>query len=271
MHAEAQTIQYPASGGALLIEVAEYVCSITLNRPESMNTVNEEIRHALPIALRAADSDPAVRVIVLRGAGDRAFCAGADIREFRAPQAPVQYRQNKVHQHWVAAFEAVRKPMIAAIQGYCLGGGLEIALACDLRIAARNAQFGFPETGLGILPGAGGTQRITRVLGMSLALDLVLSGRRLDAETALAVGLVSRLVDAGDLAEQSRVFAESIAARPPLAVQLAKEAVLGGRELPLAEGMRLESDLQSLLVNTEDSVEAANAFREKRKPVFKGR
>ena len=256
---------------AVLSETRAAVAWITLNRPDAMNAINEEMREQLPAALSAADADPAVRVIVVQGAGPRAFCAGADIKGFVAVESPPAYRQARVHGHWIHAFDRVRKPIVAAIHGYCLGGGFEIALACDVRIAARDAKFAFPETGHGIIPGAGGTQRITRVLGLGLALDLVLSGERIDAERAYQLGIVSRLADAPSLAEEARVYAEKIAAKPPLATAFAKEAVRAGRELDLANGLRLESDLMTHLANSADRLEAAAAFREKRPPRFSGK
>ena len=255
---------------AVTLEVRNMVAWITLNRPDALNTINDDVRRQLPAAIRAADADAEVRVMVLRGAGERAFCAGADIKGFGVVEATVPYRQARVHDHWISAFEQARKPVIASIHGHCLGGGLEIALACDIRIAARDAKFGFPETGLGVIPGAGGTQRITRVLGLGLALDLVLTGERLDAEHALRIGLISRLVEADGLLEQTRVLAETIAAKPPAATQFAKEAVRRGNELELLAGLRLETDLQTHLVNTQDHREAAAAFREKRPPRFSG-
>jgi len=255
---------------AVLSETRAAVAWITLNRPDAMNAINEDIRERLPAALLAADADPAVRVIVVQGAGPRAFCAGADIKGFVAVESPPAYRQSRVHHHWIHAFDQVRKPIVAAIHGYCLGGGFEIALACDVRIAARDAKFAFPETGHGIIPGAGGTQRITRVLGLGLALDLVLSGERIDAERAYQIGIVSRLCDTEALAEEARVYAEKIAAKPPLAIMFAKEAVRTGRELELTQGLRLESDLITHLANTADRLEAAQAFREKRPPKFSG-
>lgn len=259
-----------AQGGAVTLEVRNMVAWITLNRPDALNTINDEVRRQLPGAILAADADADVRVMVLRGAGERAFCAGADITGFGKVEAVVPYRQARVHDHWIGAFERARKPIIASIQGHCLGGGLEIALACDIRMAARNAKFGFPETGLGVIPGAGGTQRITRVLGIGLALDLVLTGERLDAEHALRIGLISRLVEVDDLRERTRELAEAIAAKPPAATQFAKEAVRRGHEMELSAGLRLETDLQTHLVNTEDHREAAAAFREKRPPRFSG-
>ena len=256
---------------AVLLETRAAVAWITLNRPDAMNAIDEQMREQLPVALRTADADPDVRVLVLQGAGPRAFCAGADIKGFAPVSSPPALRQSRVHGHWRRAFDAVRKPIIASIHGYCLGGGFEIALACDIRIAARDAKFAFPETGHGIIPGAGGTQRIARVLGLGLALDLVLSGERIDAERAYQIGIVSRIAEPEALAETSRQLAEKIAAKPPLATVFAKEAVREGRELTLSDGLRLESDLSTHLVNTEDRLEAAAAFREKRPPRFSGR
>ncbi|MBO9353543.1 enoyl-CoA hydratase/isomerase family protein [Bordetella petrii] len=255
---------------AVLVHIEDAVAWITLNRPDALNAINDDVRRLLPEAVAKADANPQVRVIVVRGAGPRAFCVGADIKEFGTAPQPAAYRQARVHHHWITAFDRALKPVIAAVHGHCLGGGLEIALACDIRIAATNATFGLPETGHGIIPGAGGTQRITRVLGMGVALDLVLTGERLDAERALAMGLVSRLAAPEALQQAAGDLARHIAARPPLAMQFAKEAVRGGAELPLADGMRLESDLSAHLVDTQDRQEAARAFQEKRPPRYTG-
>jgi enoyl-CoA hydratase/carnithine racemase len=256
---------------AVLTVVDQGVAWITLNRPDSLNAINDAVRHSLPRALDAADADPAVCAIVIRGAGPRAFCVGADIKEFATVNAPAVYRQERVHHHWIAAFDRAVKPVIASIHGHCLGGGLEIALACDIRIAADDASFGLPETGHGIIPAAGGTQRITRVLGMGVALDLILTGDRIDAARALAIGLVSRVTTREALEQLTRDVAQKIASRPPLATQFAKEAVRQGAEMPIADGMRREVDLFTHLINTQDRLEAAKAFTEKRKPVFTGR
>jgi enoyl-CoA hydratase/carnithine racemase len=255
----------------VIVDVRQGVAWLTLNRPDAINAINDDMRRALPDVLAEVDARDDVKVIVLSGAGTRGFCAGADIKEFGRDEAPMAWRQARVHSHWIAAFDRVRKPTIAAIHGHCLGGGLEIALACDIRIAADNASFGLPETGYGIIPGAGGTQRITRVLGMGVALDMVLTGEPIDAVQALSIGLVSRLMPAADLSQFGRALAERIAARSSLAVQLAKEAIKAGTDLPLAAGMRYEADLSTHLLHTEDRLEAAQAFREKRKPRFTGR
>lgn len=255
----------------VLLEKRGEIAWITLNRPQAMNAISEAVRERLPACVRLAEADPDVRVIVVNGAGDRAFCAGADVKEFVAVEAPAQYRQARAHASWIRPFDEARKPIIASIHGHCLGGGLEIALACDLRLASRDATFGFPETGLGVVTGVGGSQRLVRLVGAGQAMHLLLTGERIDADRAYALGLVSRLVDTGMLEAETTAFAKHIASKPPLATVFAKELVRAGAELPLADGMRLEVDLLSLLLNTEDRLEAAAAFREKRAPRFVGR
>jgi enoyl-CoA hydratase/carnithine racemase len=252
-------------------EAADGIVWITLNRPEALNALNMAMREALPAAIRHAEADSTVRVMVLRGAGDRAFCAGADIKEFAEVPSPPDYRQSRVHDSWIRAFDEARKPIIASIHGHCLGGGLEIALACDIRIAAEDAVFGFPETGLGIMTGVGGSQRLPRVVGLGQALDLMLTGERIPAVRAQAIGLVTRLVPREALPQATAELAARLAARAPLAVEFAKEAVRAATDLPLREGTRLEVDLLTLLLNTEDRLEGARAFREKRPPRFTGR
>jgi len=255
----------------VLFEKKGSVAWITLNRPDAMNAINTAVREGLPCCLRQAEADAEVRVVVLRGAGPRAFCAGADIKEFAKVDSPVEYRQSRVHESWIRPFDEARKPIVASIHGYCLGGGLEIALACDLRIAAKGATFGFPETGLGIMTGVGGSQRLSRIVGQGVALDLILTGERIAAERAHAIGLVSRLAEPERLEEETGRLAEAIAAKAPLATAFAKEAVRKGGEMELSAGMRLEVDLLTHLLNTEDRLEAARAFKEKRPPRFVGK
>jgi enoyl-CoA hydratase/carnithine racemase len=255
----------------LLYEASDGVAWITLNRPEAMNALSAGLREQLAERLCAAGADPDVRVVVLRGAGERAFCAGADIKQFVEVASPAAYRQARVHDSWIAAFDTVRKPVIASIHGYCLGGGLEIALACDIRIAAEDALFALPETSLGVMTGVGGSQRLPRVVGLGQALDLMLTNERIDGARALAIGLVTRLVPRATLAQATLDLAKRLASRPPMALQFAKEAVRAAMDLPLRDGMRLEADLLTLLLNTEDRLEAARAFREKRPPQFTGR
>jgi enoyl-CoA hydratase/carnithine racemase len=246
------------------------IATITLNRPDVMNAISQQMRAELSAAVRAADTDDQVRAILLRGAGDRAFCAGADIREFRPPQSVVVARQDRAGPIWNDLINASCKPTVAAVHGYCLGGGLEIALACDLRIAADDAVFGFPEVRLGIIPGAGGTQRLPRLVGPGQALRLILTGQRIDAAEALRIGLVSEVVPRGELTDRALAYAAQLSRGAPRAIEYAKEAILRGSELSLADGLRLESDLATLLMSTDDRVEGAAAFREHRTPRFTG-
>lgn len=262
-----------ANNSAVLLERDGAVGWITLNRADTINAINDDIRYWVPAALRELDEDPEIRVIVLRGAGARGFCAGADLRESRPRVSAIETREQIAQRvSWFDAFEQVRKPMIASIHGFCLGGGFEIALACDLRIAASDAQFALPETGLGLIPGGGGTQRLPRLIGLGPALQLLMTGERIDAQEAYRCGVITRLVaNAEVLSEETRKLAQQIAAKPPMATRFVKEAARRGIELDLDTGMRLERDLFGLLATTEDAVEAASAFREKRAPVFKGR
>lgn len=255
----------------VLYDVRGQVAWITLNRPEAMNAITDGVRTALPELIARADADDNVRVLVFSGAGERAFCAGADVKGFNAVDSLVRFRQTRAHAHWIGAFDRARKPMIAAIHGYCLGGGLEIAMACDIRIAAEGAKFALPEVSRGTLPGAGGTQRIARIIGLGRALDMVLSAEQLSAEDALRIGLISRLVPRAELMIAAETLAQRIASHAPLAVLLAKEAVRNSLEMDLPAGLRAEADLASLVTSTEDRIEAGKAFREKRKPEFKGR
>jgi len=249
----------------------EGITTITLDRPDVMNAISQQMRRELSAAVRAADADEQVRVIVLRGAGERAFCAGADVREFLPPQSLVAARQDRAGPIWNDLISAARKPVVAAVHGYCLGGGLEIAMACDVRIAAEDAVFGLPEVRLGIIPGAGGTQRLPRLVGLGHALRLILSGQRIDAVEALRIGLVTDVVPAQELVSRALGYATQLSQGAPRALEYAKEAILRGSELSLADGLRLEADLSTLLMSTDDRAEGAAAFRERRPARFTGR
>jgi enoyl-CoA hydratase/carnithine racemase len=249
------------------LEQRDSIAWITFNRTQALNAINEDMRRAVPPLMAELDSDASVRVIVIRGAGPRSFCVGADLKEQRSterqtgPAGPV----------WIEAFARVSKPTIASIHGYCLGGGLEIALACDLRIASTDATFGLPEPARGLIPGGGGTQRLPRLIGLGRALDLLLTAERIDAAEAHRMGIVSRLVpSAADLPQYTERLAARIAALAPLAVRLVKEAARGGIDLELAAGLKLESELFLRVLATQDRREAAAAFVEKREPVFTG-
>jgi enoyl-CoA hydratase len=243
---------------------------VTLNRPTQINAVNDAIRIGLSDLLAELDGDSAVRVIVLNGAGPRGFCAGADITEQRGAETALEAHRRLSLRRWIEAVAAVRKPVIAAVHGACLGGGLELALACDIRIAAPDARFALPEVKLGLIPGGGGTQRLVHLVGLGRALDLLFTGDSLDASEALRMGLVSRLATSNaSLQDEVMALAEKIAALPPCAVSFVKEAAVAA--VDVTAGLKLERALFGLLLTSEDRVEAAAAFREKRAAVFTGR
>ncbi len=252
-------------------EVADGVAEIVLDRPDVLNAMNDPMRRELTECFTALALDDAARVIVIAGAGERAFSAGADIREFVEPLVPVRFRERRRRLDFRQAMDRCPQPIIAAIRGYALGGGLELALACDLRIAGSDATLGLTEINLAIIPGGGGTQRLPRLVGRGKALELILTGARLDAAEALRIGLVERVVEPAAVLSTARELARTLAAKAPVALRYAKEAVVKGLELPLADGLRLEGDLSTLLRTTEDRVEGARAFLEKRAPRWTGR
>jgi enoyl-CoA hydratase len=247
------------------------VATITLNRPAALNALNRQTVDELRRAVLDVRRDETVRVLVLTGAGEKAFVAGADIKEL-AEGTPIEGRELAQRgQHVFELIEQLGKPTIAAINGFALGGGCELAMACTFRVAADTAKLGLPETNLGIIPGYGGTQRLPRLVGRDRALDLILTGRLILAAEALAIGLVTRVVAAGSLADEVRAFAQVLASRPPIAMRLAMDAVNRGLEMGLADGCALEASLFGLVSTTEDMREGTRAFVEKRKPQFTGR
>ena len=256
---------------AIRYDVADGVATVTLNRPEVHNAMNEAMRRDLWRCFEGLGTDDAVRVVVVTGAGGKAFSAGADIREFTAPQVPTVFREQRRRLDFRQLMERCSQPIIAAIGGHCFGGGLELALACDIRIAAADSRLGLTEVDLAIIPGGGGTQRLPRLVGRGKALEMILTAARIDAAEALRIGLVERVVPAGEALPAARELASSLAAKAPVALRYAKEAVVKGLELPLADGVRLETDLATLLRTTEDRVEGARAFLEKREPRWQGR
>jgi len=254
----------------LLLERRERVAIITINRPEKRNALNIKTREegaALIEELRGNDS---VGVVVITGAGDKAFIAGADIAEFAGRTAMMQ-RDVMVSRSLFNAIDSFPKPVIAMINGYCLGGGCELALACDIRIASENASFGQPEINLGIIPGGGGTQRLTRLVGEGKAMEMILTGEIIDAKSAHAIGLVNHVVPLDQLEAKTMEIASRIAEKSPIALSLAKEAVKIASRSNLDEGLRREVDLFALCFSTEDKDEGVKAFLEKRKPVWKGK
>lgn len=240
---------------------------VRLNRPQQLNALSAELMHALVDALRALDEDGDVRAIVLAG-NERAFAAGADVAELAAA-TPISLYESRRIDAW-DSIRSLRTPTVAAVSGFCLGGGCELAMLCDLIVASETARFGQPEINLGVLPGAGGTQRLTRAVGKAIAMDLILTGRTLTAREALAFGLVARVVAREAwLVEAKRVAAE-IAAKGPIAVRLAKQAIDQAFEAPLAAGIELERRAFYLARASEDATEGLHAFVEKRPADFKG-
>jgi len=256
---------------AIIVERQDHVATITLNRPDVLNAQNTPMRRELMAAFSALRQDEDVRAIVVTGAGERAFSAGADIREFLEPPAPTQFREQRKRLDYRGEMDRCPQPIIAAIRGFALGGGLELALACDIRIAAEDAQLGLTEINLAIIPGGGGTQRLPRVVGRGKALEMILTGARVPAAEALRIGLVERVVPIAELMPAALALARTLADKAPVALRYAKEAVVSGLELPLADGLRLENDLSTLLRTTEDRAEGARAFVEKRKPRWSGK
>src|SRR5881396_486322 len=251
-------------------EAQDGVALITLDRPDVLNAMNTQMRTELFEIFTRLRMDESVKVVVVTGGGDRAFSAGADIREFLEPPTPTHFRESRRRLDFRSEMDRCSQPIIAAIRGFALGGGLELALACDLRIASEDAQLGLTEVNLAIIPGGGGTQRLPRLVGRGRALEMILTGMRIDAREALRIGLVERVVPAPGVLPAARELARALAEKAPLALFYAKEAVVKGLELPLADGLRLENDLATLLRTTEDRVEGAKAFLEKRKPRFSG-
>ena len=253
----------------LVVEPGEGFQTIRLNRPEALNALNTALMAELTAALDAAEADDAVRCVILTGS-DKAFAAGADIKEMSGLGYPDTYLSDFITRtHERAA--RFRKPLIAAVAGYALGGGCELAMMCDIVIAADTARFGQPEVTLGIGPGIGGSQRLARAVGKAKAMDLVLTGRMMDAAEAERCGLVSRVVPAAELMTEAQTAAAKIAGLSPVAVTVCKEMVETAFETTLAQGLKSERRLFQALFATEDQKEGMAAFLEKRKPMFKGR
>ncbi len=246
------------------------VALLTIDRPQVLNALNGQTLDELRQALLDIKSDPAIRAAIVTGAGTRAFVAGADVNELAA-QRPEEARDHtRRGQHVFDLIESLGKPVIAAINGFALGGGCELALACTFRLAADTARLGQPEINLGLIPGFAGTQRLARLVGRSAALDLLLTGRHIGADEALRIGLVSRVVPASSLMQEARALADELAAKPAVASRYILEAVHRGLDIPLDQAQFLEAALFGLAAATDDMREGTSAFLEKRKPVFKG-
>ena len=253
----------------LIVEREGAVVLIRLNRPQALNALNDQLMDELTAALDETEADAGVGCVVITGS-QKAFAAGADIKEMASKDYAQTLGEDFITRNWERVTRC-RKPVIAAVAGFALGGGCELAMMCDFIIAADTARFGQPEINLGISPGAGGTQRLTRFVGKSKAMEMILTGRMIDAEEAERCGLVSRVVPADTLIEEAMKAAAKIAGLSPLAVMLAKEMVLSAYETPLSQGVRLERRLFQSMFAFADQKEGMAAFVEKRKPDFKGR
>ncbi len=253
-----------------LVEKADRIAWVTLNRPEKLNALNNEVLEELEQIFADLEQDAEVGVVVLTGAGEKAFVAGADIAELRTLDTAGARVQALRGQAVYQRIESLPKPVIAAVNGFALGGGCELALACHIRIASETARFGLPEVSLGLIPGYGGTQRLPRLVGKGVALDMILSGDMVPAADALRMGLVSRVVPAADLKAAATKLAKTILSRGPLALRTALAAVNEGLEMPQDQGLQYEAAVFGLLAATQDMQEGTGAFLEKRPAAFKG-
>ncbi len=255
----------------ITVDLDGQVAVITFNRPSVLNALNAQLLGEFSLALVELERSENVRAIIVTGAGSKAFAAGADIGELNAlPNAVEGAEKARIGQAVTLQIERSRKPVIMAVNGFALGGGCEIAMAGDIRIASENARFGQPEVNLGLIPGYGGSQRTARLLGKGMAMYLCLSGEMIDAQEALRIGLVQKVVPQADLLDEAKKIGRTIATKAPLAIAACKRAITNGAHLPLAEGLELEALEFGTLVNTNDFKEGTNAFLEKRKPSWKG-
>ena len=253
----------------ITIEKRGAVTVFTINRPDKLNALSTEVHAEGVAALNELRKDEEVRVLVITGAGEKSFIAGADISEFQG-KTPIAQRSSFHERSLFNSIDSFPKPVIAMVNGFCLGGGNELALACDIRICSPNARFSQPEINLGIMPGGGGTQRLTRLIGEGRSMEMILTGDMIDAETAHKFGLVNHVYNADELEAKTMELANKIAEKAPVALALCKEAVKFASRSNLDEGLRREVDLFAICFSTDDKTEGVSAFLEKRKPVFTG-
>lgn len=254
-----------------LYEKGEGIATITINRPETRNALNEETIQEILARLEDAENDETIRVVIITGAGDRAFCSGLDLNIIKGVSPVKGTECSRRGQHLCNRIEALGKPVIAAINGFALGGGTEIAMACDIRIASENAQIGQTEINLGLIPGWGGTQRLPRYVGKSLAKEMIFTGKRIDAKTAERLGLVNAVVPADQLKAKAKEIATELAGKPPIAIKLTKALINNSTETHPEIGFWQEAEAFGIVTSTEDFNEGVTAFLEKRKPQYKGK
>jgi len=254
-----------------LYEKGDGIATITINRPEALNALNEETINEILARLKDAENDENIKVIVITGAGDRAFSAGADLKMMKGA-SPVRGTELSRHGQQLCNYvEAMGKPVIAAINGYALGGGIELAMACDIRIASENAQIGQPEINVGLIPGWGGTQRLPRYVGKGIAKEMIFTGKRIDVKTAERLGLVNAVVPADQLKIKVKELATELIGKPPIAIKLSKALINCSTETYPDVGMWQEAEAFGIVASTEDFNEGVTAFLEKRKPQYKGK
>ena len=255
----------------LLYEKSDGIATITINRPKALNALNEETIPEFLSSLEDAEKDENVRVIVITGAGEKAFCAGLDLKTVMDISVIKAVETSRLGQKLTLAIEELGKPVIAAINGYALGGGLELAMACDIRIASENARIGQTEVNVGLIPGWGGTQRLPRLVGKGIAKELVFTGKMIDAKTAERIGLINMVVPPEKLKSAVEELSKVIMSKPPIAIKLAKELINRSIETDLGTGLVHEAEAFGILASTEDYREGVSAFIEKRKPEYKGK
>ena len=253
----------------IIVETKDHIGKVIVNRPNKLNAMNSKVREELNAAFKMLNEDKDVYVIIITGAGNKAFIAGADINEFKGASASEMYTNFRPETIFYE-LHRTQKPIIAMINGYALGGGLELAMACDIRIASKSAKLGQPEIKLGLIPGWGGTQRLPRLIGEGRAMWMILTGEMIDAEKAYQWGLIDFLVEPEELETFTMGIAKKITEMSPLTIRVAKEAVKAASQMSLKDGLELESRLFALLFSTKDKEEGVNAFLEKRKPQFIG-
>ena len=254
-----------------LYEKKDGIATITINRPKALNALNEETILELVAHFEDAKKDEKIKVVVITGSGDRAFSAGADLNVMKGAGAVKGMHLSQVGQKLTTEIEELGKPVIAAINGYALGGGLELAMACDLRIASENAKLGQPEINVGLIPGWGGTQRLPRFVGKAIAKEMIFTGKMIDAKTAERTGLLNKIVAIDQLNAAVQELATELISKPPIGLELAKQLIYNSTETDLRVGLTHEAEAFGILASTEDFKEGVTAFLEKRKPKFKGK